>query len=139
MGDMLYAKDVKEALGDDLTIHFMALYADPRGFNLRNDLAHGLLSADRMTMAASIETRVPFLDHEVAAFVSSLPDDYRVRGLRGKWILREAGKDLLQIVFIGVLALIGAGVQVLQHAHVREDEPVLGHQRDAAGNDRVRW
>jgi hypothetical protein len=53
MGDMLYAKDVKEALGDDLTIHFMALYADPRGFNLRNDLAHGLLSADRMTMAVA--------------------------------------------------------------------------------------
>ena len=50
---MLYAKDVKEALGDDLTIHFMALYADPRGFNLRNDLAHGLLSADRMTMAVA--------------------------------------------------------------------------------------
>jgi lysyl-tRNA synthetase class 1 len=53
MGDMLYAKEVKEALGDDLTIHFMALYADPRGFNLRNDLAHGLLSADRMTMAVA--------------------------------------------------------------------------------------
>ena len=53
MGDMLYAKDVREALGDDLTIHFLALYADPRGFNLRNDLAHGLLSAERMTMSAA--------------------------------------------------------------------------------------
>jgi lysyl-tRNA synthetase class 1 len=39
MGDMLYTKDVRDALGDDLTIHFLALYADPRGFNLRNDLA----------------------------------------------------------------------------------------------------
>jgi lysyl-tRNA synthetase class 1 len=53
MGDMLYAKDVKGALGDDLTIHFLALYADPRGFNLRNDLAHGLLGAGRMTMAVA--------------------------------------------------------------------------------------
>jgi Domain of unknown function (DUF4209) len=53
MGDMLYAKDVKEALGDDLTIHFLALYADPRGFNLRNDLAHGLLGAGGMTMAVA--------------------------------------------------------------------------------------
>ena len=50
---------------------------------------------DRMTMAASLEARVPFLDHELAAFVSSLPDRYRVRGLRGKWILREAARSLL--------------------------------------------
>jgi asparagine synthase (glutamine-hydrolysing) len=46
-------------------------------------------------MGASIEARVPFLDHEFAAFASSLPDRYRVRGLRGKWILREAVKHLL--------------------------------------------
>jgi len=46
-------------------------------------------------MAASIEARVPFLDHELAAFVSSLPDHYRIRGLRSKWILREAGKKLI--------------------------------------------
>jgi asparagine synthase (glutamine-hydrolysing) len=51
--------------------------------------------ADRMTMAASIEARVPFLDHEFAAFVSALPDRDRVRGLRGKWILRAAGRRLL--------------------------------------------
>jgi asparagine synthase (glutamine-hydrolysing) len=50
---------------------------------------------DRMTMAASIEARVPFLDHELAAFVSSLPDDFRVRGLTSKWILREAARQLL--------------------------------------------
>lgn len=51
--------------------------------------------ADRMTMAASIESRVPFLDHELAAFISALPDDCRVRGMRTKWVLREAGKQLL--------------------------------------------
>ena len=67
------------------------LYFDQTSWLPDNLLERG----DRMTMAASIEARVPFLDHEVAAFVSSLPDDYRVRGLRGKWILREAGKDLL--------------------------------------------
>ncbi|HKE46206.1 MAG TPA: asparagine synthase (glutamine-hydrolyzing) [Steroidobacteraceae bacterium] len=51
--------------------------------------------ADRMTMAASLEARVPFLDHELARFVASLPDHYRVRGLRGKWILRAAAANLL--------------------------------------------
>jgi asparagine synthase (glutamine-hydrolysing) len=78
--------------------------ADPRASALRRILYFDQTSwlpdnllerGDRMTMAASIEARVPFLDHEFAAFVSSLPDDYRVRGLRGKWILREAGKQLI--------------------------------------------
>ena len=50
---------------------------------------------DRMTMAASIEARMPFMDHELAAFVSSLPDHMRVRGRTTKWILREAMKRML--------------------------------------------
>ena len=67
------------------------LYFDQTSWLPDNLLERG----DRMTMAASIEARVPFLDHELAAFVSSLPDRYRIRGLRSKWILREAGKQLL--------------------------------------------
>lgn len=50
---------------------------------------------DRMTMAASIEARMPFMDHDLAAFASTLPDHYRVRGHQTKWILREAMKQLL--------------------------------------------
>ena len=50
---------------------------------------------DRMTMAASLEARMPFMDHELAAFVSALPDNMRVRGRTTKWILREAMKRLL--------------------------------------------
>jgi hypothetical protein len=46
MGDILYSKEIVEALGSDLTLHFLTLYADPRGFNVRNDLAHGLLRAE---------------------------------------------------------------------------------------------
>jgi asparagine synthase (glutamine-hydrolysing) len=78
--------------------------ADPRASALRRILYFDQTSwlpdnllerADRMTMAASIEARVPFLDHELAAFVSSLPDAFRVRGLHNKWVLREAGKQLL--------------------------------------------
>jgi asparagine synthase (glutamine-hydrolysing) len=78
--------------------------ADPRSSSLRRMLYFDQTSwlpdnllerGDRMTMAASIEARVPFLDHELAAFVSSLPDNFRVRGWCGKWILREAGKRLL--------------------------------------------
>jgi lysyl-tRNA synthetase class 1 len=53
MGDILYSKDIAESLGADLTLHLLTLYADPRGFNLRNDIAHGLLDADRMDLAAA--------------------------------------------------------------------------------------
>lgn len=43
MGDILNNRDIVEALGPDLSLHFQALYADPRGRNLRNSLAHGLI------------------------------------------------------------------------------------------------
>jgi asparagine synthase (glutamine-hydrolysing) len=51
--------------------------------------------ADRMTAAASLELRAPFLDHRLAEYVSALPDAARVRGLSTKWILRRAGERLL--------------------------------------------
>ena len=49
----------------------------------------------RVTMAASIEARTPFLDHHLAAFVSQLPDNFRVRNRTTKWVLRESMKRLL--------------------------------------------
>jgi asparagine synthase (glutamine-hydrolysing) len=67
------------------------LYADQTSWLPDNLLERG----DRMTMAASIESRVPFLDHELASFVSALPDHYRVKGLKTKWILRQAGRSLI--------------------------------------------
>jgi asparagine synthase (glutamine-hydrolysing) len=67
------------------------LYSDQTSWLPDNLLERG----DRMTMAASIESRVPFLDHELAGYVSSLPDSYRVRGLKTKWILREAARSLI--------------------------------------------
>ena len=50
---------------------------------------------DRMTMGASIEARMPFLDHELAGFVSGLPDSWRVHGFTTKRILRLAMRRLL--------------------------------------------
>jgi lysyl-tRNA synthetase class 1 len=43
MGDILYADDIRAALGPELTLHFLTLYSDPRGLNLRNEVAHGLI------------------------------------------------------------------------------------------------
>lgn len=50
---------------------------------------------DRMTMAASIEGRMPFMDHELAETVSGLPDDCRLRGGEDKWVLREGMRRIL--------------------------------------------
>jgi asparagine synthase (glutamine-hydrolysing) len=54
-----------------------------------------LVKADRMTMAASLEGRSPFLDHELAAWAARLPQDLRVRGWTGKYLLRKAFADQL--------------------------------------------
>jgi len=59
-------------------------------------LADNLLErSDRLTAAASLELRMPFLDHRVAEYVSALPDSARVRGLSTKWILRQADRKLI--------------------------------------------
>ena len=49
MGDILYDDAITSQLGDDLTLYFLSLYADLRGYNLRNELAHGDLDADLMS------------------------------------------------------------------------------------------
>jgi asparagine synthase (glutamine-hydrolysing) len=54
-----------------------------------------LVKTDRMSMAASIEARVPFLDHRVVEFAASLPASVKVRSLGTKALLRRAlGRDL---------------------------------------------
>jgi asparagine synthase (glutamine-hydrolysing) len=54
-----------------------------------------LVKADRMTMAASLEGRSPFLDHDFASWAARLPDQMKIRGKVGKHILRRAFADYL--------------------------------------------
>lgn len=54
-----------------------------------------LTKVDRATMAASLECRAPFLDHELVEFAMSLPFEYKLKGLTTKYILRYALKDCL--------------------------------------------
>lgn len=68
-----------------------ALLADQMRWLPDNLLERG----DRLTMAASIEGRMPFMDTDLARFVSTLSDDWRVRGTQTKVILRQAMKEVL--------------------------------------------
>ena len=54
-----------------------------------------LAKADKMTMANSLELRVPFLDMEVAKLAQTLPDRFKWNGGVTKYILREAFKSVL--------------------------------------------
>lgn len=67
------------------------LYFDQTSWLPDNLLERG----DSMTMAASLEARMPFMDHELAFLVATYPDRYLVHGQATKWILREAVKKLL--------------------------------------------
>jgi len=66
------------------------LYAD-----LKTYLHELLMKQDQMSMAASIESRVPFLDHKLVEFSTALPDRMKLRGWTTKYVLREAMKGLL--------------------------------------------
>jgi len=50
---------------------------------------------DRNTMSQSLESRSPFLDHRLVEYCFSLPDRFKIRNGTGKWVLREAMKDVL--------------------------------------------
>ena len=67
------------------------LYVDTKTY-LPDEL---LLKADKMTMANSIELRVPFLDHKFLEFAASLPEDFKVRGFKTKYIAKKALQGLV--------------------------------------------
>ena len=54
-----------------------------------------LMKVDKMSMASSLEVRVPLLDHELVEFMASLPGQWKMRGFRTKHLLREAMKGVL--------------------------------------------
>jgi asparagine synthase (glutamine-hydrolysing) len=54
-----------------------------------------LMRVDKMTMATSVEARVPFLDRELVEFALALPEGMKVRGGVGKWLLKRTVDGLL--------------------------------------------
>jgi asparagine synthase (glutamine-hydrolysing) len=85
-GSMAYVQkpDAGSSLLDRL------LYAD-----LKTYLVELLMKQDQMSMATSIESRVPFLDHRLVEFAATLPDEMKLSGWTTKRVLRAAMKGVL--------------------------------------------
>jgi asparagine synthase (glutamine-hydrolysing) len=66
------------------------LYTD-----IKTYLVELLMKQDNMSMAASIESRVPFLDHVLVEFATRIPREAQIQGLAGKGVLKKAVQDLL--------------------------------------------
>lgn len=64
-------------------------------YDLRASLVELLMKQDQMSMAASIESRVPFLDHKLVEFAATVPWQLKIRGGSGKQLLKTALHDCL--------------------------------------------
>jgi asparagine synthase (glutamine-hydrolysing) len=87
-----YARSLSyfERPGRHTTLLDRLLYAD-----IKTYLVELLMKQDQMSMAASIESRVPFLDHTLVEFAARLPDAWKLSGWTTKRVLREAMKSIL--------------------------------------------
>jgi asparagine synthase (glutamine-hydrolysing) len=66
------------------------LFADQKTY-----LVELLMKQDQMSMAASIESRVPFLDHEFVEFSTRVPESLKLRGGEGKYLVKKAIEGLV--------------------------------------------
>jgi len=67
------------------------LYLDLKTYLVDNIL----VKVDRMSMAQSLETRVPLLDHKIVEFIFKLPGDLKLKGMTTKWIFKKTMERLL--------------------------------------------
>lgn len=107
------------------------LYVDTKTY-----LHELLMKQDQMSMAASIESRVPFLDHELVEFAARMPESMKVRGMTTKYVLRRImtgvlPPEILSRRKMGFPVPVGAWLRG-PYRHVL-DEFVLGHRARARG------
>ena len=103
--------------------------------------AHTLMSGyllssqcDRMAMANSVEARVPFLDHRVIEFASALPQRYRLMGLKEKFLLKYAMRDLLPQ---SVTQRTKQPYRVPDIASFVQDGKLIDYASELLGSDRI--
>lgn len=138
----LSAAEVEQLLGDAPCLNG-ARYpfeSDPHNSALRRILYFDQTSwlpdnllerGDRMTMAASIESRMPFMDHELIEFASSLSDSMRVGHGTSKRVLRMAMKQVLPV---DILERPKVGFAMPVHIWLREGLKDLLQQQLLTGD-----
>lgn len=103
-GSALQQQLVAEDIGDTLQRDYFPSNIQDRDdlfyrladFELKTRLPNDLLAkVDTMTMAHSLEARVPYLDHELVEFAFSIPSALKIRRLKEKYILRKAALHYL--------------------------------------------
>ena len=99
--EQLYSPDFRASLNGYTPSSLLApYYAKTQGCDALTRMLHTdlktwlvddlLIKADKMTMANSVELRVPFLDHRVVEYAATIPSDLKLRGGQVKWILKQA-------------------------------------------------
>jgi len=144
--DELLSPAVREAIGTpDPYAVAHALYEHSDGGSLLNRLLdvdlqtylHELLmKQDQMSMAASIESRVPFLDHPLIEFAATLPEHLKLHGSTTKFVLREAMRDWLPAEVLSRSKMgfpVPIGRWFRTHRRYLVDEFVLGERAAARG------
>lgn len=93
-----------------------------------------LMKQDQMSMAASIESRVPFLDHPLVEFTARIPASDQIKGMAGKFILKEAVADLLpeDIVYRKKMGFPTPWAYWLASPQLEEIERLLSERRSVA-------
>jgi asparagine synthase (glutamine-hydrolysing) len=119
------------AESDAETLLGRLLYAD-----IKTYLQELLMKQDQMSMAASVESRVPFLDHKLVEYTARLPERLKLRGWTTKYILRRSMKDVLPEAILrrrkmGFPVPVGAWLRGA-YTHVL-DEYVTGERALARG------
>jgi asparagine synthase (glutamine-hydrolysing) len=59
-----------------------------------------LVKSDRVSMAHAIEVRPPFVDHRIVEFAAKLPTDFKIRGARQKYLLKEVMRSKLPAAIV---------------------------------------
>lgn len=138
----LFSADMRATLADEVAgSEHMAYLAEVSGEDYLNRMLYldwktflpelNLAYCDKMSMAASVETRVPYLDNEVVDLMLTVSPSMKLRGLTSKYVLREAVKDIVpSSILRRRKAGFGAPVRTWLRGDLREMvDDLLGAER----------
>jgi len=105
----LYSENLRESLKGITSLHkqepFQSIFKRMNDYDATNGelfldlntymVDDILVKVDRMSMATSLETRVPLLDHNVVEFLFQIPGRFKLKGMSSKWIFKKTMERLL--------------------------------------------